>query len=137
MYISQSNGYKYDMANCLYAATVEEILDNCSCKPFFLNWQAKSTRVDNSASLPFCTGPGLLCMKNKMNMWGDENRKMDRVTHYFFFFELFKPFLVRQTPFLSHFDLLLQKVKNLVTGTVDTCYNSCEHQVDNTRNTFL
>ena len=39
--------------------------------------------------------------------------------------------------FLSHFDLLLQKVKNLVTGTVDTCYNSCEHQVDKTRNTFL
>ena len=89
MYISQSNGYKYDMANCLYAATVEEILDNCSCKPFFLNWQAKSTRVENSASLPFCTGPGLLCMKNKMNMWGDENRKMDRVIHYFFFFKLF------------------------------------------------
>ena len=87
--ISQSNGYKYDMANCLYAATVEEILDNCSCKPFFLNWQAKSTRVENSASLPFCTGPGLLCMKNKMNMWGDENRKMDRVIHYSFFFNPF------------------------------------------------
>ena len=68
---------------------VEEILDNCSCKPFFLNWQAKSTRVENSASLPFCTGPGLLCMKNKMNMWGDENRKMDRVIHYSFFFEHF------------------------------------------------
>ena len=98
MYISQSNGYKYDMANCLYAATVEEILDNCSCKPFFLNWQAKSTRVENSASLPFCTGPGLLCMKNKMNMWGDENRKMDRVIHYSFFFEHF---------FLAIFDMFL------------------------------
>ena len=39
--------------------------------------------------------------------------------------------------FWAFFDLFSWKVKNLVTGTVDTCYNSCEHQVDKTRNTFF
>ena len=67
------------MANCLYAAMVEEILANCSCKPFFLNWAARSSRVKDSASLPFCTGPNLSCMKAKLNQWGDEARMMDRV----------------------------------------------------------
>ena len=76
---------------------VEEILANCSCKPFFLNWAARSSRVRDSASLPFCTGPNLSCMKNKLNQWGDEARKMDRVM-------------------------------NLATGKVDTCFNSCHHQ---------
>ena len=67
------------MANCLYAAMVEEILANCSCKPFFLNWAARSSRVKDSTSLPFCTGPNLSCMKSKLNQWGDEAKKMDRV----------------------------------------------------------
>ena len=93
----QTNGYQYDMANCLYAAMVEEILANCSCKPFFLNWAARSSRVKDSASLPFCTGPNLFCMKSKLNQWGDEARKMNRVM-------------------------------NLATGKVETCYNSCHHQ---------
>ena len=85
------------MANCLYAAMVEEILANCSCKPFFLNWAARSSRVRDSASLPFCTGQNLSCMKSKLNQWGDKAMKMDRVM-------------------------------NLETGKVDTCFNSCHHQ---------
>ena len=85
------------MANCLYAAMVEEILAKCGCKPFFLNWAARSYQVKDAASLPFCTGTKLSCMKRKLNQWGDEAKKMDRVM-------------------------------NLVTGKVDTCYNKCQHQ---------
>ena len=70
------------MSNCLYAAMVEEILANCSCKPFFLNWAARSSKVKDSASLPFCTGPNLACMKSKLNQWGDEGRRMDRVMNF-------------------------------------------------------
>ena len=63
MYILKSNGYRYEMSNCLYSAMVENIFEICQCKPFFLNWVPESHKVSNASSLPICYGSNLLCMQ--------------------------------------------------------------------------
>ena len=68
IYADGGNIIIFDLNAEAGAAMVEEILANCSCKPFFLNWAARSSRVRDSASLPFCTGPNLSCMKNKLTI---------------------------------------------------------------------
>ena len=111
----QSNAYRYEMSNCLYAAMVENIFYNCSCKPFFLNWDPVSQKVKNASSLPTCQGKQLLCMqvqseqtnitlhhcihKTLMNLWGDPSYHLD-------------------------------SVYNQVTGQVEKCYQACELQTE-------
>ena len=98
------------MSNCLYSAMVENIFFNCSCKPYFLNWDPVSYKVKNASSLPTCQGKNLLCMqvyaehktvdsslKKLMNLWGDP-------------------------------ELHLDEVFNTVTGRVEKCYQACELQ---------
>ena len=102
------------MSNCLYAAMVENIFYNCSCKPFFLNWDPISQKVKNASNLPSCQGEQLSCMqvhdkntcvmllpysidKKLMNLWGDPSLQLD-------------------------------SVYNVVTGAVEKCYQACELQ---------
>ena len=48
-------GYRYSLANCLYSATVEAVIERCHCVPHFLH-------LNTSHHLPVCEETSLHCL---------------------------------------------------------------------------
>lgn len=68
-YFNQANGYRYSMANCLYEAMIEKILEVCECKPYFFTGAI-------NLHLPQCRRLGLTCMAYYMDNFGNDQRGM-------------------------------------------------------------
>ena len=62
--------YRYDISNCLFEATYENILDECKCTPYF-HWAGRKEHNN------FCRGPSLLCMNEILLRLGEFNEVMD------------------------------------------------------------
>ena len=77
-----SNLYRYDISNCLFEATYENVLERCNCTPYF-HW-AGIREYRN-----FCRGTSLLCMNEIFSRIGEYNEviyhspngKSDTKTH--------------------------------------------------------
>ena len=39
-------GFKYSMKNCLYESVLDKIVENCTCKPVFVNFKLKVSNSD-------------------------------------------------------------------------------------------
>ena len=44
-------GFKYSMKNCLYESVLEKIVENCKCKPVFVNFKLKVNSFDSIKSV--------------------------------------------------------------------------------------
>jgi len=60
-------GFKYSMKNCLYESVLEKIVENCTCKPVFVNFKLKGDDYE------FCQGLELACQQYWMNQFGSES----------------------------------------------------------------
>ena len=43
-------GFKYSMKNCLYESVLEKIVENCTCKPVFVNFKLKVRNFESVIS---------------------------------------------------------------------------------------
>ena len=68
-YLPQSL-YRYDISNCLFEATYEQILEQCKCTPYF-HWAGVKEYRN------FCRGPSLLCMNEILSRLGEFNEISD------------------------------------------------------------
>ena len=70
-YLRQDDGYRYSMANCLYEALVERILENCDCIPFFVT-------VDIGSNSTMCRGRlNLYCMQRFTRNFGNDRMEFE------------------------------------------------------------
>ncbi len=68
-YMSYDVGFRYSMANCLYEAVLEAILDKCQCLPNFVNFEIKGDKVPTLV----CRGKYLTCAREWLNNIGNDN----------------------------------------------------------------
>ncbi len=65
-HMRNKKGFRYGMKNCLYESVLEHIIDNCTCKPIFVNFDLQNN------SLESCHGLKLSCSQYWMNNFGSE-----------------------------------------------------------------
>ena len=59
-------GYRYSMGNCMYEASMQRVITNCNCTPFFYAEPFNFKGITN-IDLPICHGQGLICMAKQEN----------------------------------------------------------------------
>ena len=66
-FLPRHQGFRYEMSNCLFEATFEQILEKCECAPGF------HTMGGDEAMRKFqiCQGKSLTCMNNILNRMGE------------------------------------------------------------------
>ena len=65
--IFQNTGFTYSLTNCLYASLIDKIVTSCNCSASFAAMSNKAA-LDNSANLPVCEGPSLVCMESQASV---------------------------------------------------------------------
>ena len=61
-YHKYSDGFRYQMDNCLIDNAIRAIIWECRCKPSFYDCFDR----DECANLGFCVGSGLYCLRSKL-----------------------------------------------------------------------
>lgn len=67
-YMNYAQGFRYSMANCLYEAVLEAILDECKCLPNFANF-----RIENDTNIVVCLGENLTCARTWLENIGNDD----------------------------------------------------------------
>ena len=65
-YLKYGYGFHYSMQNCLYEAVLQKILQNCDCKPKFVNF-----KLENIPDVTICSGQKLICANRYMDEIGN------------------------------------------------------------------
>lgn len=67
-YMNYAEGFRYSMANCLYEAVLEAILEDCKCLPNFANF-----KIENDTNIIVCLGEKLTCARKWLENIGNDN----------------------------------------------------------------
>ena len=74
-YLSHSNGYRYEMDNCIIDQAIRDIIWNCRCLPSFYPTSISWEKDKYSAILSYCTGEKLFCANKRIKSMGMEKIK--------------------------------------------------------------
>ena len=72
MYLPKSHGYRYEMSNCLFEASLQQIELQCNCTPKYF--------VGTVEGFEACEGKKKKCMHDLLGEMGDFRSIMDEET---------------------------------------------------------